>query len=101
MIGPTTRHQHKPASKPHKSKPHKVLLTPDWASEETLIGYTFGVPLTIEMLEDMQARARADLESGAWRSKSKPSVYYEGGHATLQHGSLDNLGWTKSELGKL
>jgi len=78
------------------SMPDRVLPKPKWAEVENIIGYTFEEPLTVAMVDDMKARTRYALKGGAWRWESKPSVYYRGGHATLQHDRLNNLGWTES-----
>jgi hypothetical protein len=73
----------------------KTLAKPNWASVGELIGYTFGLKITPEMVEEIRAQARRDLNS-RWRWGAKPSVYYKQGHVTLQHKGLENLGYTNS-----
>jgi hypothetical protein len=63
---------------------------PDWARPDRIIGYTFQGSLNVASVEDL--RRKLDPAKGA--TQAAPSVYYMGGHVTLQHAYKGNLGWT-------
>ena len=68
----------------------KRLVAPTWATKDKVIGYTFREALNPHVLENFE------LFFGECPLDGYPSVYYENGHATLDHQSGDNIGWDGS-----
>jgi hypothetical protein len=61
-----------------------TLTRPNWALPQDVIGYTFADRLSPTSLGKVSANPYHN---------GYPSVYYEGGHATLDHKQDTNIGW--------
>lgn len=68
--------------------------------ERFLIGYTYApnnkpASLDIKQVEAMTKGLDTEFKDPKkWTTNSKPSLYYECGHVTLQHKEPENLGWS-------
>lgn len=75
----------RPGHEPEHVLTHpKSLSTPDWATEDKVLGYTGSVPL--QSFGSGSLPLQADLAE-------LPTVYYWNGHATMDHEARGNIGW--------
>uniref|UniRef100_A0A7S3P4H7 Uncharacterized protein n=1 Tax=Amphora coffeiformis TaxID=265554 RepID=A0A7S3P4H7_9STRA len=68
----------------------KSVNAPRWATESNLIGYTSSRPIpngtgTGDLLQQLIREANERSEA--------PSIYYQDGHATIDHSMPGNIGW--------
>ena len=69
-----------------KAKTIHMMEAQDWATAQSLVGYTFATELKAATVN------RQVGDAAAWPNRY-PSVYYEKGHATLDHEEAKNIGW--------
>ena len=63
-----------------------MMEAQDWATAQSLVGYTFATELKAGRVNGQVGKATD------WPHRY-PSVYYERGHATLDHKTPTNIGW--------